>query len=149
MAGAVPEMSRREAAHQARKLGLVEGSRVVLVDAPPDWSLDEPPAGAVVARLNAPFGPDEAADLGSAELTIVFARDASSLAATLDAVTAAGMRPAPLWICWPRRAGGHESDLSDGVVRRAGLALGLVDNKVAAVDADWSGLRFVLRRDRA
>jgi len=51
-----------------------------------------------------------------------------------------------LWICWPRRAGGHKSDLTDGDVRRAGLALGLVDNKVAAVDADWSGLRFVRRR---
>ncbi|HXZ83295.1 MAG TPA: hypothetical protein VED84_06065 [Acidimicrobiales bacterium] len=49
---------------------------------------------------------------------------------------------------WPARASGHLSDLADGTVRRAGLALGLVDNEVAAVDSDWSGLRFERRRER-
>ena len=51
-----------------------------------------------------------------------------------------------LWIAWPRKAGGHVSDLTDGVVREAGLRGNLVDTKVAAIDADWSGLKFVWRR---
>jgi hypothetical protein len=51
-----------------------------------------------------------------------------------------------LWIAWPKRSSGLASDLDDGVVRRLGLATGLVDNKVCAVDETWSALRFVARR---
>jgi hypothetical protein len=54
-----------------------------------------------------------------------------------------------LWLAWPRRAAGHESDLGDNVVRTAVLQTGLVDVKVAAIGEDWSGLRFVWRRDHA
>ena len=50
-----------------------------------------------------------------------------------------------LWIAWPKRTSGIETDLGDGVVRELGLAAGLVDNKVCAIDATWSGLRFVYR----
>jgi hypothetical protein len=50
-----------------------------------------------------------------------------------------------LWVAWPKRASGVATDLSDGVVRELGLAVGLVDNKVCAIDGTWSGLRFVYR----
>ena len=50
-----------------------------------------------------------------------------------------------MWALWPRRAGGHDSDITDSVVRGYALDLGLVDVKVAAVDEDWSGLRLVWR----
>jgi hypothetical protein len=54
-----------------------------------------------------------------------------------------------LWIAWPKRASGVETDLTDRVVRGLGLATGLVDNKVCAIDQVWSGLRLVYRvRDR-
>ena len=53
-----------------------------------------------------------------------------------------------LWVAWPRRAAGHESDIRDNDVRSASLPLGLVDVKVAALDEDWSGLRLVWRADR-
>lgn len=54
-----------------------------------------------------------------------------------------------LWIAWPKKASGVETDLSDSVVRAFGLDSGLVDNKVCAIDATWSGLRFVVRlKDR-
>jgi hypothetical protein len=130
-------------AGQARKLGLVAGSCVLVVGAPADWTLDHAPAGVKVRRRDTPIGAEE---LCAADVTIVFARSERELAIALRAIGASGVATPPLWICWPRRAGGHESDLSDGVVRRAGLSLGLVDNKVAALDADWSGLRFVARR---
>jgi hypothetical protein len=54
-----------------------------------------------------------------------------------------------LWIAWPKRTSGVATDLTEGPVREVGLANGLVDNKVAAIDEIWSGLRFVWRvRDR-
>ncbi|MFZ0059990.1 MAG: DUF3052 domain-containing protein [Acidimicrobiales bacterium] len=141
-------MATRTGTKQARKLGLDEGSRVLLVGAPPAWSLADPPTGVEVVRLSMPLSPGGAGDHGAADLTILFVREADELVAALDALAASRARLSTLWICWPRRAGGHGSDLTDGVVRSAGLALGLVDNKVAAVDADWSGLRFVRRRER-
>lgn len=52
-----------------------------------------------------------------------------------------------LWVLWPRRAAGHESDVTDELVRAAVLPTGLVDVKVAAVGEDWSGLRFVWRKE--
>ena len=51
-----------------------------------------------------------------------------------------------LWIAWPKRTSGVATDLSENPVREIGLANGLVDNKVAAIDDTWSGLRFVYRR---
>jgi hypothetical protein len=50
-----------------------------------------------------------------------------------------------LWVAWPKRASGVDTDLTETVVRELGLAAGLVDNKVCAIDQVWSGLRFVYR----
>ena len=70
---------------------------------------------------------------------------ARRFAALKRALAPAGM----LWISWPKRASGVATDLTEDVVRAIGLAHGLVDVKVAAVDDVWSGLKFVRRlRDR-
>ena len=50
-----------------------------------------------------------------------------------------------LWVCWPKRTSGQQTDLSENDVRGFGLAAGLVDVKVCAVDETWSGLAFVRR----
>lgn len=50
-----------------------------------------------------------------------------------------------LWISWPKKSSKVESDLDGNVVRQIGLANGLVDVKVAAIDEVWSGLKFVYR----
>jgi hypothetical protein len=60
------------------------------------------------------------------------------LAAAMD--SAAG-----LWIAWPKGASGVETDITEDVAREVGLAHGLVDNKVCAIDETWSGLRLVRR----
>ena len=52
-----------------------------------------------------------------------------------------------LWIAWPKRASKVETDMTEGVVREVALPRGLVDNKVAAIDATWSGLQLVIRRE--
>jgi hypothetical protein len=54
-----------------------------------------------------------------------------------------------LWVAWPKKASGVETDVSEGIVRSFGLEAGLVDVKVCAVDHTWSGLKFVRRlKDR-
>jgi hypothetical protein len=52
-----------------------------------------------------------------------------------------------LWIAWPKRAAKVPTDMSDTVVREVALPTGLVDSKVCAIDAVWSGLRLVIRRE--
>jgi hypothetical protein len=124
----------RPGASQARKLGLKPGMRVAL-DAPPGgWTLTEPPAGLL------PAGPADPADV-----IIAFFAAAEQLTPRLPALARRVFPAGAVWALWPRRAGGHVSDITDGVVRAAALELGLVDVKVAAVDEDWSGLRLVWR----
>ncbi len=50
-----------------------------------------------------------------------------------------------LWICWPKKTSALASDITGNTVRSAGLAAGVVDIKVCAIDEDWSGLKFVVR----
>ena len=119
---------------QARKLGLKPGQRVALDDPPDGWRLREPPGG-----LLAP-GAD-----GTADLIVAFFRAETELADRLPALARRVFPAGALWAAWPRRAAGHDSDITDNVVRRHALGLGLVDVKVAAIDDDWSGLRLVWR----
>ncbi len=120
-----------------RKLGVKEGSTVVLV-APPagfEATLGELPAGATLTR-------DAAAPR---QVTLWFVRRRSELEARLAEV-AAPIGRGLLWVAWPKKASGLAADLDQQLVREAGLALGLVDSKIAAVDATWSALRFTWRR---
>ncbi len=124
-----------------RKLGIREGSRVLVVAAPADFAatLGELPAGVQQVAAGA-------TDL---DVAVVFVLDLTSLR-THFAELAAALRPAGgLWIAWPKRTSGVATELDENVVRDYGLEQGLVDNKVCAIDATWSGLRFVWRlRDR-
>ncbi|HEX5386477.1 MAG TPA: DUF3052 domain-containing protein [Gemmatimonadales bacterium] len=129
----------------AEKLGIKPGMRVIAVGAPPGYAalLAPLPADAtLVARL----GRD-------ARLIHAFFEQRAALDAGLPRLAAALARDGALWISWPKRSAAsgspRESDLTENVVRAAGLALGLVDVKVCAVDERWSGLKFVRRlRDR-
>lgn len=61
----------------------------------------------------------------------------------------AALRPAGMiWVSWPKKAAKVETDVTEDVVRAVALPLGLVDVKVCAVDATWSGLKLVIRKDR-
>jgi hypothetical protein len=124
-----------------RKLGIRDGSRLLLVDAPADF-------GATLGEL--PPGVDAvAAGASEVDVVVLFVLDLESLR-TQFASLAAAMQPAGgLWVAWPKRSSGVSTDLTENVVRELGLEAGLVDNKVCAIDATWSGLRFVWRlRDR-
>jgi len=124
-----------------RKLGIREGSRLLLVDPPADFAatLGDLPPGVELVEAGA----------GAVDVAILFAVGAATVRARF-ADLAASLEPAGgLWIAWPKRSSGVATELDENVVREIGLADGLVDNKVCAIDATWSGLRFVWRlRDR-
>jgi hypothetical protein len=121
---------------QARKLGLKSGQRLSLDNPPPGWSLIGPPVD--LTLVAAP----EAADV-----IITFFTEAVQIPDRLPDLVQRIFPSGALWMAWPRRAGGHESDITDNVIRREALAHGVVDVKVAAIDDDWSGLRFVWRTE--
>lgn len=124
-----------------KKLGIRAGMRVALVGAPEHYPrlLGELPAVRVLGR------PGKQMDLVHA-----FATRARELDRKLPGWKAALADNGTLWISWPKKTSELETDLTREVVRAAGLACGLVDVKVCAVDEDWSGLAFVYRlRDRA
>jgi hypothetical protein len=124
-----------------RKLGIGDGSRLLLVDAPADFraTLGQLPPG---VELLAP-GASEV------DVVVVFVLELARLRAQFASLAAALQPAGGLWVAWPKRSSGVATDLTDNVVREFGLEAGLVDNKVCAIDATWSGLRFVWRlRDR-
>jgi hypothetical protein len=126
----------------ARKLGIRPGARVGLSGAPPgaEALLGDLPEGARVTRRLA----------GPLDVVLLFTGRRADLARRLPRARAAMRDDGGLWVAWPKRASGVPTDLTEDVVREAGLDAGLVDNKVCAIDATWSGLRLVVRlRDRA
>ncbi|HVV48135.1 MAG TPA: DUF3052 domain-containing protein [Polyangia bacterium] len=126
-----------------KKLGIKPGARVGLRRAPDGFArtLGELPDGATVG----PVGPGG----GRFDVIVCFADSLKALARELPALPARLDPAGGLWIAWPKRsaqkASGQASDVGEAEVRRLGLATGLVDNKVCAVDDTWSGLRFVVR----
>ena len=126
----------------AIKLGIKPGHRVVLVGAPDGFEaqLAGLPDGVALERVASTAPPD-----GRCDVVVAFTQAAQALEAGFEAWAAAMRDDGGLWIAWPKRASRVPTDLDENVVRSVGLAAGLVDNKVCAVDATWSGLRFVVR----
>jgi hypothetical protein len=77
----------------------------------------------------------------------LFATDASRLTRRLNSWRKKIAADAVVWISWPKKTSGVASDLTDNLIRRIVLPTGLVDIKVCAVDAVWSGLKFMVRRE--
>lgn len=120
-----------------KKLGIKEGHAVAFVGSPEGFrsTLGELPAGVrVKAQARGPLDVIVLFSIRRSDLERRFSR----LARTLD--PAGG-----LWIAWPKKSSGVATDLTFESVQAIGLDEGLVDNKVAAIDETWSGLRFVRR----
>jgi hypothetical protein len=84
---------------------------------------------------------------GHVDVAVAFFTSAAMLEKRMDALGAMIFPAGGLWIAWPKKTSGVATDLSDNAVRAAALPLGLVDNKVCALDATWSALRLVWRRE--
>ncbi|HEY6476925.1 MAG TPA: DUF3052 domain-containing protein [Polyangia bacterium] len=121
-----------------RKLGIKPGARLGVVRPPPDFheTLGELPDG-VSAK---PLGRG-----GPFDVIVCFCRSSKELVHDLLALPTRLHPTGGLWIAWRKRSSGLATDLGEVEVRSRGLATGLVDNKVCAIDDTWSGLRFVVR----
>lgn len=124
----------------AAKLGLKAGMRALLIN---------PPTG-YLSWLEAPDGVEWVGDLDQPlDFVQAFFKQKVDLEDRFPALKELLASDGMLWISWLKKASKIPTDLDDNHVRDVGLAGGLVDVKVAAVDANWSGLKFVYRlKDR-
>lgn len=120
-----------------QKLGLAAGHRLLLVAPPPH--VDELLAGAPpdVTRVGRTAQFDVALAFVDSRRTL-----AAVLVRLLPKLAAGGM----IWIAWPKKASGVVTDVTEGTVREIALPMGIVDVKVCAIDATWSGLKLLRRR---
>ena len=122
-----------------RKLGISEGDRVAFSSAPDDFraALGALPDGVEVrARARGPL-----------DVVVCFVTRRSELERRFESLSRAIRWDGGLWIAWPKRSSGIETDVTEDTVREVALPAGLVDNKVCAIDETWSGLRVVWRRE--
>jgi hypothetical protein len=126
----------------AAKLGLKPGMRVCFVNPPAGYLTALGTVMASVELLDQPAYPLECAQ--------GFWLRRTELEAGFPTLKAALVPAGMLWVSWPKAAAHLATDLNEHIVRAIGLAHGLVDVKVCAIDATWSGLKFVYRvKDRA
>jgi hypothetical protein len=119
-----------------KKLGLKDGFRIRLFH----------PPGFYKALMPAEAPPDAT----GLDFIHLFTNKAAELEALLPVCKRALAMNGMLWISWYKKAAGKPTELTETLVREAGLGIGLVDVKVCAVDEEWSGLKFVCRlKDRA
>ena len=121
-----------------RKLGIKPAHRVLVLGAPGGFveeRLGELPGGVSLGRRAS----------GTADVIVSFHDRRADLARRMPKLRERMDPAAGLWIAWPKRSSGVPTDLTEDVVRELALANRLVDNKVAAIDDTWSGLRLVIR----
>ncbi len=121
-----------------KKLGIEAGAAVAFLNAPEDFAetLGDMPDGVTERRRL----------LGPLDVIVFFTVRRADLERRIERLKAALDPTGRLWIAWPKRASKVETDMTEDVVRDVALPLGLVDNKVAAIDETWSGLQLVIRR---
>lgn len=122
----------------AAKLGLTQGMRVALHHAPDDYATLLGDILQQVTRVAAD-------DTAPVDFAHAFYKERNELERDLPTLTASLAKQSMLWISWPKAAANMPTNLTDTIVREIGLAHGLVDVKVCAVDATWSALKFVRR----
>lgn len=123
-----------------KKLGIKEGFNILLVNAPPEFERDlDLPSGVTVNVKSRKEN----------DFVMLFVKSRRELEQTFTRYSNKLQPAGMLWISWPKKASGVVTDLNENVVRDIGLAKGMVDVKVCAVDDVWSGLKFVFRlKDR-
>jgi len=123
----------------AKKLGIKEGFRVRVKNAPADYDeLVRPlPDGVEVSRTIR----------SEVDVWHLFTRSAGELRAELPRLMTQIRQNGAIWVSWPKKSSGESTDVTGDVIRSVALPLGLVDVKVCAVDDTWSGLKLVIRKE--
>lgn len=124
-----------------RKLGIGEGDEVALIGAP-EWLEDMLRTVPDVASVHT-----DLEDAARYDVIVAFVTERSELEAELPRLRARMAPACGLWIAFPKRASGQQTDMTDHAIREVALPTGLVDNKVCAIDGTWTGVRLVIRRE--
>lgn len=129
----------------AKKLGIKPGATILAVDPPSNLSvlLDPLPDGAALISA----ADETESTLAGGDPVLIFGTQATALAGRLTTLRRALHPDRAVWVCWPKKASKVPTDITEDVIRELCLPLGLVDVKVCAVDATWSGLRLVIRKE--
>ncbi|MFC6162085.1 DUF3052 domain-containing protein [Kribbella jiaozuonensis] len=120
----------------AVKLGIKPEHVVLLDNAPDGFAIEGLPAGTTVARR---------AGRSPYDVVLMFCPDRARLTKRLPVLLAKTMTAGMIWTAWPKRSSGVATDLDENGIRELALPLGVVDVKVCAIDATWSGLKLVRR----
>jgi hypothetical protein len=122
-----------------RKLGLKEGQRVYVFEPPRELPqlLEGAPRVAMLARFS------------EFDVGLIFIASRAALAAALPRVLGKLAAGGMIWVAWPKKASGVATDVTEDTVRDVALPLGIVDVKVCAIDATWSGLKLLRRRPQS
>jgi hypothetical protein len=124
-----------------KKIGIKPGHRIILRNHPSSFLKDLGAMPDGVAKT------DKLA--GKADVIVYFTASRAALERDFPGLMRVQQPDGMIWISWPKRASGKPTDLDENIVRDTGLALGVVDVKVCAIDETWSGLKFVVRlKDR-
>jgi hypothetical protein len=126
-----------------KKLGIKAGHYVLFHEAPEGFDPQPLPYDVTVETT-------EDGGAGPYDVIVAFAKDHAALTDGYASLPSLLSKSGALWMCWPKKASGIVTDVTESTVREDALALpiGLVDVKIAAVDATWSGLKLVYRLDR-
>ena len=124
----------------AKKLGIKEASTLAVLNDPGHFQalLDPTPDGVKI----------RSSLRGKADVVVIFVVERAEFERRIDVAGRTIFPDGGIWIAWPKRASKVPTDMTEDVVREVALPLGLVDNKVCAIDEVWSGLRIVWRRER-
>jgi hypothetical protein len=122
----------------ARKLSLKDGLRAWWCGMPDSVRAEIEREGLALELLNTPEPPVEAAH--------IFVTERAVLDCELRLLLPVLARSGFIWVSWPKQAAKVETDITEDVIREVALPLGLVDVKVCAIDATWSGLKLVIRK---
>jgi hypothetical protein len=126
----------------AAKLGLKAGHRLLLRNVPDNYLAE------LLGELPAEVTVTDEAD-GHFDVIHFFTRESQALREQFPILKAHLTQAGAVWISWPKGSSKVPTDLNENLIREIGLDAGLVDVKVAAVDAVWSALKFVIRlKDR-
>lgn len=122
-----------------RKLGFKPGMRVFYANAPQEF---DALVGALPDGVKVLKRPSVGLDLA-----MLFVVDRAALARALATLQPKLQPAGMIWVAWPKRASGVQTDITEDVVREVALPRGLVDVKVCAIDEVWSGLKLVIRKE--
>lgn len=123
----------------AKKLGIKEGSSLLLIDAPKDYAHLVAPLPGGVQFVSRP-GP-------SVDITHIFVTRRDVLSGHLGRLRKSLDVRASIWVSWPKKTSKVPTDITENTIRDVALPLGFVDIKVCAVTEIWSGLKLVLRKE--